>query len=70
MPTQLDNALEAIITALTTQRSALQNTVPFTRDGVEMPAFAGAPPSLAHYFRAFLQTNTATCLSLSMAMCG
>ena len=52
MPTQLDNALEAIITALTTQGQPF-STVPFTRDGVEMPAFAGAPPSLAHYFAHF-----------------
>jgi len=52
MPTQLDDALEAIITALTATGQPF-NTVPFTRDGVEMPAFAGAPPSLAHYFAHF-----------------
>ncbi len=52
MPTQLDNALEAIITALTAPGQPF-STVPFTRDGVEMPAFAGAPPSLAHYFAHF-----------------
>lgn len=52
MPTQLDNALEAIITALTAEGQPFV-TVPFTRDGVEMPAFAGAPPSLAHYFAHF-----------------
>ncbi len=52
MPTQLDNALEAIITALTAEGQPFA-TVPFTRDGVEMPAFAGAPPSLAHYFAHF-----------------
>ncbi len=45
MPTQLADALEAIITALTATGQPF-NTVPFTRDGVEMPAFAGAPPSL------------------------
>jgi acyl-CoA synthetase (AMP-forming)/AMP-acid ligase II len=52
MATQLDNALEAIITALTAPDQPFA-TVPFTRDGVEMPAFAGAPPSLAHYFAHF-----------------
>lgn len=52
MPTQLDNALEAIITALTAEGQPFA-TVPFVRDGVEMPAFAGAPPSLAHYFAHF-----------------
>ncbi|MFN3294220.1 MAG: AMP-binding protein, partial [Gemmobacter sp.] len=52
MPTQLDNALEAIMTALTAEGQPFA-TVPFTRDGVEMPAFAGAPPSLAHYFAHF-----------------
>jgi acyl-CoA synthetase (AMP-forming)/AMP-acid ligase II len=52
MPTQLDNALEAIIAALTAEGQPFA-TVPFTRDGVEMPAFAGAPPSLAHYFAHF-----------------
>jgi len=52
MPTQLDTALEAIITALTAPGQPFA-TVPFTRDGVEMPAFAGAPPSLAHYFAHF-----------------
>ncbi|WP_296719356.1 class I adenylate-forming enzyme family protein [Erythrobacter sp.] len=52
MPTQLDNALEAIITGLTApgQPFAL---APYVRDGVEMPAFAAAPPSLAHYFAHF-----------------
>jgi acyl-CoA synthetase (AMP-forming)/AMP-acid ligase II len=52
MPTQLDNALEAIITALTAPGQPFA-TAPFTRDGVEMPAFAGAPSSLAHYFAHF-----------------
>jgi acyl-CoA synthetase (AMP-forming)/AMP-acid ligase II len=56
MPTQLDNALEAIITALTAEGQPFA-TVPFTRDGVEMPAFAGAPPSLAHYFAHFCNQN-------------
>ncbi|MEQ8772281.1 MAG: class I adenylate-forming enzyme family protein, partial [Erythrobacter sp.] len=52
MPTQLDNALEAIITELTKEGQPFA-TVPFERDGVTMPAFAGAPPSLAHYFAHF-----------------
>jgi acyl-CoA synthetase (AMP-forming)/AMP-acid ligase II len=56
VPTQLDNALEAIITALTAEGQPFA-TVPFTRDGVEMPAFAGAPPSLAHYFAHFCNQN-------------
>ncbi|MFO6431003.1 class I adenylate-forming enzyme family protein [Erythrobacter sp. W302b] len=56
MPTQLDNALEAIITALTAEGQPFA-TVPFTRDGVTMPAFAGAPPSLAHYFAHFANQN-------------
>ena len=56
MPTQLDNALEAIITGLTAEGQPFA-TVPFTRDGIEMPAFAGAPPSLAHYFAYFAGQN-------------
>jgi hypothetical protein len=56
MPTQLDNALEAIITGLTSDGQPFA-TVPFTRDGVTMPAFAGAPPSLAHYFAHFANQN-------------
>jgi acyl-CoA synthetase (AMP-forming)/AMP-acid ligase II len=52
MPTQLDNALEAIMAALTAEGQPFA-TVPFVRDGVEMPAFAAAPPSLAHYFAHF-----------------
>jgi len=56
MPTQLDNALEAIITGLTANGQPFA-TVPFTRNGVEMPAFAGAPPTLAHYFAHFANQN-------------
>lgn len=56
MPTQLDNALEAIITGLTAEGQPFA-TVPFTRDGVTMPAFAAAPPSLAHYFAHFANQN-------------
>ncbi|MDP5103109.1 MAG: acyl--CoA ligase [Erythrobacter sp.] len=57
MPTQLDNALEAIITGLTAEGQPFA-TVPFTRDGVTMPAFAAAPPSLAHYFAHFANQNS------------
>jgi acyl-CoA synthetase (AMP-forming)/AMP-acid ligase II len=56
MPTQLDNALEAIITGLTSDGQPFA-TVPFTRDGITMPAFAGAPPTLAHYFAHFANQN-------------
>lgn len=56
MPTQLDNALEAIMAALTAEGQPFV-TVPFERDGVTMPAFAGAPPSLAHYFAHFSAQN-------------
>ncbi|ANK12510.1 class I adenylate-forming enzyme family protein [Erythrobacter neustonensis] len=56
MPTQLDNALEAIITGLTAEGQPFA-TVPFTRDGVTMPAFAAAPPTLAHYFAHFCNQN-------------
>lgn len=52
MPTQLDNALEAIIGELTREGQPFA-TVPFDRDGVEMPAFAAAPPTMAHYFAHF-----------------
>jgi acyl-CoA synthetase (AMP-forming)/AMP-acid ligase II len=56
MPTQLDNALEAIITGLTAEGQPFA-TVPFTRDGITMPVFAGAPPTLAHYFAHFANQN-------------
>jgi long-chain acyl-CoA synthetase len=56
MPTQLDNALEAIITGLTASGQPFA-TAPFVRDGVEMPAFAAAPPTLAHYFAHFCNQN-------------
>jgi len=52
MPTQLDNALEHIITELTKDGQPFA-TVPFERDGITTPAFAGAPPTLAHYFAHF-----------------
>lgn len=52
MPTPLDMALDAIITELTKPGMPFA-TVPFERGGVEMSAFAAAPPSLAHYFAHF-----------------
>ena len=56
MPTPLDNALEAIIAGLTADGQPFA-TAPFLRDGIEMPAFAGAPPTLAHYFAHFCNQN-------------
>ena len=56
MPTALDNALEAIVTGLTAEGQPFA-TVPFVRDGVELPVFAAAPPSLAHYFAHFANQN-------------
>lgn len=52
MATELDNALEHIMTQLT-QPGMPFETVPFERYGVEIPAFKNAPPSLAHYFAHF-----------------
>ena len=55
MPTELDNDLERIIGVLT-QPGQPFATVEYAHpqfDGVAMPAFAGAPPSLAHYFAHF-----------------
>jgi len=52
MPTPLDNALETIITQLSQDGQPFA-TVDFERDGVTMPAFASAPPTLAHYFAHF-----------------
>jgi acyl-CoA synthetase (AMP-forming)/AMP-acid ligase II len=56
MPTQLDNALESIMAALTAEGQPFA-TVPFERDGITMPAFVGAPPTLAHYFAHFANQN-------------
>jgi acyl-CoA synthetase (AMP-forming)/AMP-acid ligase II len=56
MPTQLDNALEAIMTALTAEGQPFV-TAPFERDGIAMPAFAAAPPTLAHYIAHFANQN-------------
>ncbi len=52
MATELDLDLERIITQLIGPGMPFE-TVPFERYGVELPAFKGAPPSLAHYFAHF-----------------
>ncbi|UIP07533.1 acyl--CoA ligase [Erythrobacter sp. SDW2] len=49
MPSQLDLTLDAIMDKLVAP-GAPAETVPFVRNGVEMPALKNAPPSLAHYF--------------------
>jgi len=52
MPTQLDQTMDTIIGQLSSQGQPFM-TVPFERGGVEMPAFAMAPPTMAHYFAHF-----------------
>ncbi|MEE4199731.1 class I adenylate-forming enzyme family protein [Erythrobacter sp.] len=52
MPTQLDNALEAIMGELTKEGQPF-HTTGIDRDEVTMPAFTAAPPTLAHYFAHF-----------------
>ncbi|MEM9085594.1 MAG: class I adenylate-forming enzyme family protein [Pseudomonadota bacterium] len=52
MPTQLDQTLDQIVAVLTSEGQPFM-TVPFERGGVEMPAFAAAPPTMAHYFAHF-----------------
>ncbi|MEM6494143.1 MAG: class I adenylate-forming enzyme family protein, partial [Pseudomonadota bacterium] len=52
MRTELDNALDTLITAITAEGQPFA-TVPFERDGVTMPAFAGAPPTMAHFIAHF-----------------
>ncbi|BDI60013.1 class I adenylate-forming enzyme family protein [Qipengyuania nanhaisediminis] len=59
MPTQLDNALEHIIGELTKEGQPFHCKT-ITRDGVEMPAFAAAPPTLAHYFAHFCNEHRDT----------
>ncbi len=49
MPTELDRTLDAIMDTLVAPGGPAE-TVPFVRNGVTMPAFKAAPPSLAHYF--------------------
>ena len=56
MATELDNALETIITALT-QEGQPFHTSPLERGGVMMPSFTVAPPTLAHYFAHFCQEH-------------
>ncbi|OBX19321.1 AMP-dependent synthetase [Erythrobacter sp. QSSC1-22B] len=48
MPTALDTTLDTIMNTLTAP-GAPAETVPFTRNGVEMPALKNAPPSMVHY---------------------
>ena len=52
MPTQLDNDIHRI-TATVTQPGQMFALKEVDRRGVAMPAFVGAPPSLAHYFAHF-----------------
>ena len=49
MPTELDKTLDAIMDQLTAP-GAPAETVPFARNGTEMPVLKNAPPSMAHYF--------------------
>ena len=49
MATELDNALEAIITELTKEGQPF-HTSAVERNGTPMPHFTAAPPTLAHYF--------------------
>ncbi len=49
MPTELDKSLDAIMDRLTAP-GAPAETVPFARNGVEMPVLKNAPPSMVHYF--------------------
>ncbi|MCP9222099.1 acyl--CoA ligase [Erythrobacter sp. LQ02-29] len=49
MPTQLDNSLDAIMDKMTAP-GAPAETVPFTRNGAQMPVLKNAPPSMVHYF--------------------
>ena len=49
MATELDNALEAIITELTKEGQPF-HTNAVERNGTPMPHFTAAPPTLAHYF--------------------
>jgi long-chain acyl-CoA synthetase len=48
MPTALDTTLDTIMDTLTAP-GAPAETVPFTRNGVDMPALKNAPPSMVHY---------------------
>lgn len=59
MPTQLDTALEAIMAELTKEGQPF-HTTPFDQDGVAMPAFTVAPPTLAHFFAHFCNEHKDT----------
>ena len=52
MPTELDQTLDVIVNAITAEGQPFE-TVPFARNGVEMPAFKGAPPTMAHLIAHF-----------------
>ena len=52
MPTQLDTALEAIMTEMTKEGQPF-HTTPYDLGGASVPAFTVAPPTLAHYFAHF-----------------
>ena len=49
MPSELDNALNGVIAALTAPGAPLE-TVEIERFGRHLPMLKNAPPSLAHYF--------------------
>ena len=52
MPTQLDQALDQIIAGITAPGMPFE-TIEVEERGAMVPAFKGAPPSLAHYFAHF-----------------
>ena len=56
MPTELDTTLDTIMDTLVAPGGPAE-TVPFTRNGVTMPAFKNAPPSLAHYFAHYCEQH-------------
>ena len=56
MPTELDNALEHIISELTKEGQPFE-TAHYEKNGVAIPAFKNAPPALAHYFTHFCNEN-------------
>ena len=52
MRTELDEALDHVITTITADGQPFATT-PFERDGVEIPAFTGAPATMAHFIAYF-----------------
>ena len=52
MPSELDNALNGVIAALTAPGAPLE-TVEIERFGRKLPMLDNAPPSLAHYFEMY-----------------